>query len=83
MGYPLNYAEAHAIPSLLTGYPQVPKFSGDDVLFSRSDVLYLSMGNKKKDGSIDHHKRTWDTFSCPDSGGRDQARLYTVEADNN
>jgi len=51
--YPINCADAHAIPSLLTGYPQVAKFSGDDVLFSRSAVPYLSRGDCKKDGSIE------------------------------
>jgi hypothetical protein len=44
--------DTHAIPSLLTGYPQVAKFSGDDVLFSWSAVPYLSRGDNKKDGSI-------------------------------
>lgn len=52
-GYPLHDADTHAIPSLLTGYPQVVNFSGDDVLFSRSDVLYLSRGSEKKDGPIE------------------------------
>ena len=55
--YPLSQADTHAIPSLLTGYPQVVKFSGDDVLFSWSAVPYLSRGEKKKDGSIEEEKR--------------------------
>ncbi len=54
--YPLNIANAHAIPNLLTCYPQVARFSGDGVLFCRSGVLYLSRGEEKKDGSTREHK---------------------------
>ncbi|CUS31638.1 hypothetical protein COMA1_10200 [Candidatus Nitrospira nitrosa] len=40
------------MPNLLTGYPQVVKFSGDDVLCSRSVDSFLSRGELQKDGSI-------------------------------
>lgn len=56
--YPLNCADAHPIPSLPTGYPQVAKFSGDGILVGRSVVLYLSRGSEKKDGSIEDQKKT-------------------------
>lgn len=59
MSYPLNTANTHAIPSLLTGYPQVVRFSGDGVLFCWSGVLYLSSGEEKKDGSSREQKMLW------------------------
>jgi hypothetical protein len=37
---------------MLTGYPQVVNFSGDDVLCSRSVDSFLSRGELRKDGSI-------------------------------
>lgn len=49
--YPLNSSNTPAIPNLLTGYPQVAKFSGDDVFCNRSDDSFLSRGEPKKDGS--------------------------------
>ena len=59
LSYPLNYAVSHIIPSMLTRYPQVAKFSGDDVLFSRSVIPYLSRGGKEKYGSIRESKKLW------------------------
>ena len=50
--YPLSLADTHAIPSLLTGYPQVVKFSGDESLRSRSEDSFLSRDGPQKDGSI-------------------------------
>ncbi len=50
--YPLDSIDTHAIPSLLTGYPQVTKFSGDDVSCNRSVDSFLSRGDQQKDGSI-------------------------------
>ena len=50
--YPLSLADTHAIPSLLTGYPQVVKFSGDESLCSRSEDSFLSRDEPQKDGSI-------------------------------
>ena len=50
--YPLSQADTHAIPSLLTGYPQVVKFSGDESLCSRSEDSFLSRDESQKDGSI-------------------------------
>jgi hypothetical protein len=40
------------MPSLLTGYPQDARISGDDVRYNRSDVPYLSRAEKQKDGPI-------------------------------
>jgi len=42
--YPLRQDDTHAIPSQLTGYPQVAKFSGDDVPHYRSVDSFLSRG---------------------------------------
>ena len=50
--YPLSQADTHAIPSLLTGYPQVVKFSGDEVPCSISADSFLSRDEPQKDGSI-------------------------------
>jgi len=50
--YPLRHGDTHAIPSLLTGYPQIKNFSGDDVFRNRSVDSFLSRGESQKDGSI-------------------------------
>lgn len=50
--YSLSQTDTHAIPSLLTGYPQVVKFSGDEILCNRSVDSFLSRDEPQKDGSI-------------------------------
>ena len=75
LSYPLNYAVSHIIPSMLTRYPQVAKLSGDDVLFSRSVIPYLSRGGEEKYGSIRESKKLGDTCSCPDPDGSHRTPL--------